>query len=46
MKLGSKIGNSVQIDSTTSMASRGHFARLCVEVDLTKPLVSKFTLIL
>lgn len=34
----------VKMDTTTSLASIGKFARICVEVDLSKPLLSKFTL--
>lgn len=37
-------GESMKIDDTTALATRGKFARLCVEVDLTKPLLSKFRL--
>lgn len=34
---------SMKMDDTTAfaLATRGKFARLCVEVDLTKPLLSK-----
>ena len=32
------------MDEATSVVSRGHFARICVELDLKKPLVSKFRL--
>ncbi|XVF66845.1 hypothetical protein PTKIN_Ptkin10aG0070900 [Pterospermum kingtungense] len=32
------------MDSTTLMAMRGRYAWLCVEVDLSKPLISKFRL--
>ncbi|XVE99570.1 hypothetical protein REPUB_Repub03eG0210600 [Reevesia pubescens] len=39
--LGDEIGRSVRIDRTTSNMSRGKFARICVELDLNKPLVSK-----
>lgn len=35
---------SIKIDNTTSLTSKGKFARICVEVDITKPLLSKFTL--
>ena len=41
MKVGARICMPVKIDSTTSMASRGHFARVCVEIDLTKQLISR-----
>ena len=44
MKLGSLIGSPVKVDDTTGFVSRGRYARICVEVDLTKPLVSKFKL--
>ncbi|XVF06930.1 hypothetical protein REPUB_Repub06bG0093500 [Reevesia pubescens] len=40
-RLGDEIGRSVRIDRTTSNMSRGKFARMCVELDLNKPLVSK-----
>lgn len=41
-RIGKKIGNPIRIDGATSLISKGKFARLCVEVDLTKPLLSKF----
>ncbi|XP_019198076.1 PREDICTED: uncharacterized protein LOC109191857 [Ipomoea nil] len=43
-KVGKKIGRPVQVDQATSQVSRGRFARMCVEIDLTKPLISKFKL--
>ncbi|XVE96610.1 hypothetical protein REPUB_Repub02eG0237700 [Reevesia pubescens] len=39
--MGDKIGRSVRIDRTTTNMIRGKFARMCVELDLTKPLVSR-----
>lgn len=30
-----------KLDANTSLASRGKFARICVDIDLCKPLVSK-----
>lgn len=33
------IGHTVKVDITTLLASRGMFARVCVEVDLDKPLM-------
>ena len=42
MRVGSKIGKSIRVDNATSTMSRGHYARICVKVDLLKPLVSKF----
>ncbi|XP_019192739.1 PREDICTED: uncharacterized protein LOC109187040 [Ipomoea nil] len=41
-KLGNKVGRSIRVDQATSLVSRGMFARICVEVDITKPLISKF----
>lgn len=43
-KIGEKIAKILKIDRTTSVSMRGNFARLCVEVDLTKPLLAKFKL--
>ncbi|XP_019160127.1 PREDICTED: uncharacterized protein LOC109156749 [Ipomoea nil] len=41
-KLGNKVGRTIRVDQATSQVSRGMFARICVEVDITKPLISKF----
>lgn len=43
-RLGSKIGKVTRIDHNTALAQRGQFTRLSVELDLTKPLLSKFWL--
>jgi len=43
-KIGQKIGRVLKIDNTTENVVRGQYTRLCVEVDLTKPLLSKFRL--
>lgn len=43
-KVGKKIGRPIRADFSTDMASRGKFARMCVEVDITKPLLAKFKL--
>ncbi|XP_019171049.1 PREDICTED: uncharacterized protein LOC109166607 [Ipomoea nil] len=43
-RIGTQIGRPIKVDTTTSLASKGRFARVCVEVDITKPLVSKFVL--
>lgn len=37
--LGNKVGKSLRVDKTTLMAGVGRFARVCVEIDLSKPLV-------
>lgn len=42
--VGQLVGKVLRIDNTTASAERGQFARLSVEVDLTKPLLSKFRL--
>ena len=44
MKVREKIGKPVKIDEATSLASRGHFARICVEIDLKMSMISKFHL--
>lgn len=43
-KLGKKIGTPKKIDDATSLTSKGKFTRLCVEVFITKPQLSKFWL--
>ena len=44
MQVGAKLEKPIKIDEATSLVSRGHFAKKCVEVDLSKPLVSRFKL--
>ncbi|CAN0880763.1 hypothetical protein LINGRAHAP2_LOCUS13836 [Linum grandiflorum] len=39
--IGNYIGRTVRLDLATKEGSRGRFARLCVEVDLSKPLLAK-----
>lgn len=39
VKIGKAIGNPLRIDANTHLATRGKFPRICVEVDLSKPLV-------
>ncbi|KAL4313865.1 hypothetical protein AHAS_Ahas15G0027800 [Arachis hypogaea] len=41
-KIGNLVGRTIKVDSNTAELSRGKFARMCVEVDLTKPLVGKY----
>ena len=43
-KIGQKIRRVLKINSTTENVARGQYTRMCVEVDLTKPLLSKFRL--
>lgn len=39
-RIGNKLGRAVKIDVHTMTVSRGKYARICVEMDLQKPLVS------
>jgi len=41
LSIAAKAGKPVQIDICTIELRRGGFARACVEVDLTKPLVER-----
>lgn len=43
-KIGYKIGKVIRIDQNTTQASQGQFTRISVEIDLSKPLISKFWL--
>lgn len=43
-KIRKKIGRVLKLNSSTSNVERGQFTRLCVEVDLTEPRLSKFQL--
>ncbi|CAI0424870.1 unnamed protein product [Linum tenue] len=42
MGIGALMGRPVKVDRATEEGARGNFARVCVEVDLTKPLLSKY----
>ncbi|CAN1129884.1 hypothetical protein LINPERHAP2_LOCUS5504 [Linum perenne] len=42
--IGDKIGRTIWVDHTTLVGTRANFARLCVEVDLHKPLLFKYRL--
>ncbi|XVF84443.1 hypothetical protein PTKIN_Ptkin17bG0037200 [Pterospermum kingtungense] len=42
MKVSGKIGKPVRVDTPMSVISKGKFARLSIEVDITKPLLAKF----
>lgn len=39
---GNHIGRTVRVDFATLLATRGKFARVCVEVDLDKPLMAGY----
>lgn len=40
-KVGNTIGKMVKVDLQTEEIARGKFARICVELDLSKPLTAK-----
>ncbi|KAI9105122.1 hypothetical protein K1719_022838 [Acacia pycnantha] len=42
LNLGNVIGRAINLDIHTAQRSRGKFVRMCVELDLTKPLVPVF----
>lgn len=37
--IGNAFGRLVKVDNTTTTTSRGKYARICVELDLSKPLL-------
>lgn len=39
-QIGESIGKVLRIDSHTAMEARGKYARLCIQVDVNKPLVN------
>ena len=39
-QIGKAIGNVLRVDTHTSSKTRGKFARLCVQVDVDKPLIN------
>ncbi|CAN1179462.1 hypothetical protein LINPERHAP2_LOCUS34205, partial [Linum perenne] len=41
-RIGNSIGKIVRLDLATAEGSRGRYARVCVEVDVTKPLLGKY----
>ncbi|CAN0878194.1 hypothetical protein LINGRAHAP2_LOCUS12346 [Linum grandiflorum] len=41
-RIGDSIGRTVRLDLATEEGARGRFARVCVEVDLSKPLLGKY----
>lgn len=43
-RVGKRIGKLIRADSTIILTTRGKFASMCVEVDITKPLLAKFSL--
>ncbi|KAI9094279.1 hypothetical protein K1719_026861 [Acacia pycnantha] len=43
LNLGNSIGKAIRLDVHTAQRSRGKFARICIELDLTKPLIPSFS---
>lgn len=39
MRVGNSLSKAKRVDNTTREASRGKFARICAEVDLTQLLI-------
>lgn len=39
---GNELGGTIKVDDTTLDTTRGRFARVCIELDLTKPLCSRY----
>ena len=44
LRIGSLLGKPIKVDRNTSMVSRGHYPRICIEINMEKPLVAKFKL--
>lgn len=40
-RIGNLVRKTLKVDHTTEMAQRGKFAHLCIEIDVSKPLVSR-----
>ncbi|CAN1786755.1 hypothetical protein LINPERHAP1_LOCUS17357, partial [Linum perenne] len=41
-RIGNFIGKTVRVDLATTIGARGRYALVCVEVDVTKPLLGKY----
>ncbi|CAN1168454.1 hypothetical protein LINPERHAP2_LOCUS27828 [Linum perenne] len=41
-RIGNCIGRTVRLDLATAEGARGRYARVCVEVDVSKPLLGKY----
>lgn len=42
--IGNRIGKTVKVYKTISRVERGKYARICVEVDMSKPLLAMFSI--
>ncbi|CAI0502330.1 unnamed protein product [Linum tenue] len=45
LRIASRAGRPIRLDRATETGARAKFARVCVEIDLTKPLLSKFKVV-
>ena len=43
-QIGSSIGNVLRVDTFTASETRGRFARVCIQIDVEKPLVTAILL--
>ncbi|CAN1129680.1 hypothetical protein LINPERHAP2_LOCUS5370 [Linum perenne] len=43
-RIGNYIGRTIRMDLATSEGARARYARVCVEIDLSKPLLGKFSI--
>ncbi|CAN1162280.1 hypothetical protein LINPERHAP2_LOCUS24412 [Linum perenne] len=43
-RIGNHIGKTVRLDMATSEGARARYARVCVEVDLSRPLLGKYVI--
>ncbi|CAN1272550.1 hypothetical protein LINPERPRIM_LOCUS14613 [Linum perenne] len=41
-RIGNHIGRTIRLDLATAEGARARYARVCVEIDLTKPLLGKY----
>lgn len=41
---GNHVGKAIKVDIATLLASRGRFGRICVEIDLRKPLMAGYVM--
>lgn len=39
--MAGKVGRVIRVDKTTAVEGRASFARVCVELDLTKPIAAR-----
>ena len=44
-QVGEAIGKVLHIDSYTAMEARGRYARLCIQLDVTKPLINSVLIV-